>query len=165
MDFVLEMTGNVKYKLAIDPGVFIFDERKFDLTTYFDRDEDLESEEEKYLKAVSSHWDRELIEGSAPPEKKSKPNKSLKETISTGTFAIALSHFIKNAVPDANASVLEVQSEDGYVELSLEDGMKAILGFSLKGKPLREDGPVHFYYGDGRNKDNPIKNIRKFIIK
>ena len=32
-----------------------------------------------------------------------------------------------------------------------------ILCFSNNGKPLKEDGPVHVYFGDGSNKQNPIK--------
>ncbi|MDN4073583.1 peptidyl-prolyl cis-trans isomerase [Fictibacillus terranigra] len=165
MDFILELKGKVRYNLSMDPGVFIFDDRKFDLTTYFDDKESLESEEEKYLKAVSSHWDKEIIEGSAPPEKKPSSRKSLKETIATGTFGIGFGHFIKNAEPDASASHIEIHTENGVEEITLEDGLKAVLGFSLNGKPLKEDGPVHFYFGDGRNKEIPIKNIRSFIIK
>lgn len=165
MDFILELKGKVKYNLTIDPGVFIFDERKFDLTTYFDVKGDQESEEEKYLKAVSSHWDREITEGSAPPEKKSAPKQTLKEKISTGTFGIAFEPFLKNAEPDADASLIEIHTEDSSVELTIEEASKAIMGFSNKGKPLKEDGPVHFYYGDGSNKDHPLKNIRKFIVK
>ncbi len=165
MDFVLELKGKVKYILTIDPGVFIFDDRKFDLNKYFDEKEKVESEEEKYLKAVSSHWDKEIIEGSAPPEKKPASKKTLKEKIATGTFGIGFAHFIKNAEPDKTASLIEIHTADGMEEITLEDGLQSVLGFSLNGKPLKEDGPVHFYYGDGRNKENPLKNIRGFIIK
>jgi hypothetical protein len=40
-----------------------------------------------------------------------------------------------------------------------------ILGFSKNGKPITVDGPVHIYFGDGTNQQEPIKNIKQFIVK
>jgi hypothetical protein len=45
------------------------------------------------------------------------------------------------------------------VEIPLEEAYNLIFGFSINGKPLTQDGPVHIYYGDGSNKNTPIKNV------
>ena len=34
-----------------------------------------------------------------------------------------------------------------------------ILKYSIDGKPLREDGPIHVLFKDGSNIDNPIRNV------
>jgi hypothetical protein len=166
MDFIVALNGKVNYPLTLDPGVWIFDERKEDLNTLFDLKDSKDSEQERYLKDVSAHWDRELQEGAIPPsEVEKRPKTTLKEKLLTGSFAISLSYFIYNAEPLPDAKIVVVQTKDGNVEISLSEAQSGYLGFSLNGKPLREDGPVHFYYGDGRNKNNPIKNITGFSIQ
>jgi hypothetical protein len=167
MDFIVSLNGNVNYPLTLDPGVWIFDDRKKDLNTLFDLDSAHESDQEKYLKAVSAHWDRELQEGAIPPseQEKQNPKKTLKETLLTGSFAISLSYFIFNAQPKPGAEKVVIEYRDGIEEMTLEEAQNGYFAFSNNGKPLKEDGPVHFYYGDGRNKENPIKNISAITIQ
>ncbi|MBY6036236.1 peptidyl-prolyl cis-trans isomerase [Fictibacillus nanhaiensis] len=165
MEFIVALNGKVNYPLTLDPGVWIFDERKEDLTKLFDIKEDTESEQEKYLKDVSAHWDRELQEGAIPPSEKVKPKTTLKETLLTSSFAISLSYFIYNAQPFPNAESVLIQTGDGDVEITIEEAQKGYLAFSNNGKPLKDDGPVHFYFGDGRNKENPIKHITAITIQ
>ncbi|GGB57727.1 peptidyl-prolyl cis-trans isomerase [Fictibacillus barbaricus] len=167
MEFIIALNGKVNYPLTLDPGVWIFDDRKEDLNTLFDLNKTKENEQEKYLKDVSAHWDRELQEGAVPPseKEKQKPKTTLKETLLTGSFAISLSYFIYNAQPHPDADSVIIKSGDGNVEITLEEAQNGYFAFSNNGKPLKEDGPVHFYYGDGRNKDNPIKHISSIIIQ
>ncbi|WNB90533.1 peptidyl-prolyl cis-trans isomerase [Bacillus sp. NEB1478] len=166
MDFIVSLNGNVNYPLTLDPGVWIFDDRKKDLTTLFDFDQANESEQEKYLKDVSAHWDRELQEGAMPPseQEKQQPKKTLKETLLTGSFAISLSYFIFNAQPKPGTEKVLITSADGDLEIPLDEAQKGYFAFSDNGKPLKEDGPVHFYFGDGRNKKNPLKNITAITL-
>ncbi len=52
-----------------------FDDRKVDLTTYFDETRENTSELETYLKNTSEHWDREIRDGAAfPPIQQSERN-------------------------------------------------------------------------------------------
>jgi hypothetical protein len=166
MDFIVSLNGSVNYPLTLDPGVWIFDDRKKDLTTLFNLDDSNETEQEKYLKDVSAHWDRELQEGAVPPseQEKDSPKKTLKETLLTGSFAISLSYFIFNAQPKPGTQKVKISSGDESVEMTLEEAQTGYLAFSNNGKPLKEDGPVHFYFGDGRNKENPIKNITAITL-
>jgi hypothetical protein len=89
----------------------------------------------------------------------------LKEKIITGTFAMPLAPFLRNAEPLPDAKELTIVTEHNEVTVPLEQAYKAILGFSKDGKPLREDGPVHFYFGDGSNRETPITHVRRFIVR
>ncbi|MNG24886.1 hypothetical protein D3C84_1096610 [compost metagenome] len=72
--------------------------------------------------------------------------------------------FLQNAEVNEGAYSVEIHTETNVYTIALQDAMQAILGFSKDGKPLREDGPVHLYFGDGSNFSNPIVQVRKFTV-
>ncbi|MBK5489205.1 peptidyl-prolyl cis-trans isomerase [Bacillus sp. TH17] len=164
MSEILFINGKVRFSITIDPTVWIFDDRKIDLTTYFDETREDSSELETYLKHTSEHWDREIRDGAAFPPIQQSVKKYKKEQLINGTFGIPLHPFLKNAEILEDATHVEIATTDNTITLPLETAHKAILGFSKEGKPLREDGPVHLYFHDGSNRQNPIRNIRKFTI-
>ncbi|WP_053362041.1 hypothetical protein [Bacillus sp. FJAT-27251] len=165
METIIPICGKVTYPITLDPGVWIFDDRKAELDTYFQNPEEADDELERYTKSISAHWDREIMEGAVFPPTLKSEKKFEKQKILEGTFGIPLKPFLTNAGMTAEASHLVIEHAEGETELPLEEAYKIILGFSKNGKPLTEDGPVHVYYGDGSNKDNPIKHVRQFIIK
>ena len=66
MKDILQVKGNVKFPIYLDPGTWIFDDRKFDLDTWHpENNQDSNQEQESYLKQVSSQWDKEIIEGAS----------------------------------------------------------------------------------------------------
>lgn len=164
MSEILFINGKVRFPITIDPTVWIFDDRKVDLTTYFDETREESSELETYLKHTSEHWDREIRDGAAFPPIQQSVKKYKKEQLINGTFGILLQPFLKNAEILEGATQVEIETTDSSITLPLETANQAILGFSKEGKPLREDGPVHLYFHDGSNRQNPIRNIRKFTI-
>ncbi|EEL86557.1 hypothetical protein CN941_08840 [Bacillus cereus] len=164
MSEILFINGKVRFPITIDPTVWIFDDRKLDLTTYFDETREESSELETYLKHTSEHWDREIRDGAAFPPIQQSVKKYKKEQLINGTFGIPLQPFLKNAEILEGATQVEIETTDNSITLPLETANQAILGFSKEGKPLREDGPVHLYFHDGSNRQNPIRNIRKFTI-
>ncbi|QED47398.1 hypothetical protein [Cytobacillus dafuensis] len=165
MENIISISGNAKYSITLDPGVWIFDDRRVDLDSFFNTNTAQVDELDEYTKSISKHWDREIMEGAVFPPTLKTEKKFEKEKVLTGTFGIPLKPFLQNAEPDKSAETLTIVSDDGEEHVPLSEARSFILGFSLKGKPLREDGPVHVYFGDGRNKDNPIKRVRAFIIK
>ena len=165
MEDILIITGNVKYTITLDPGVWIFDDRRVDLTTYFSQVTETTNSDEAYTKAVSKHWDREIMEGAIYPPTLKTEKKFEKEKVMTGTFGIPFKPFLLNSEPAPHAKSLVVQTTTREIEFPLETAYDIILGYSNNGKPLTSDGPVHIYYGDGSNQDNPIKNIKGFTIK
>lgn len=164
METIIPIKGKVKYKITLDPGVWIFDDRKVDLTTYFQQAEPADSQLEEYTKAISKHWDREIMEGAVHPPTLKTESKFQKEKILNGTFGIPFRPFLANSEPEVDAEFVVIECGNGEVKLSLEESYGLILGFSKEGKPLKEDGPLHAYYRDGSNFDHPIKNITGFTI-
>jgi len=158
------ITGNVKYKITLDPGVWIFDDRKIDLDTYFINDLDPKNELEEYTKSVSKHWDREIQEGAIYPPTLKTEKKYEKEKMLEGTFGIPFHDFLQHAKPVEGATSVQVVTNDGEIQLPIEKVSKAIIGFSKCGSPLKEDGPIHLYFEDGSNKDHPITHISGFIV-
>jgi len=165
MNTIIPVSGKVKFKITLDPGVWIFDDRRIDLDTYFEKDHVKVDETEAYTKAVSKHWDREIMEGAVFPPTLKTEKKFEKVKVLTGSFGILLKPFLNNAEPEEDAKTFVIVSEDGEFRMPLEKAEELILGFSIKGKPLFEDGPVYIYYGDGSNKENPIKRVKQFILE
>ncbi|SFA76174.1 MULTISPECIES: hypothetical protein [unclassified Bacillus (in: firmicutes)] len=165
MENVLSIQGNVKYSITIDPGVWIFDDRKIDLDTYSFKEEDKRDEKEEYTKAISKHWDREISEGAIYPPTMKTERKFEKERVLNGTFGIPFKPFLTNASPLPEAKEVTIVSSEGDITVPLDSAYEMILQFSQNGKPLKEDGPVHLFWGDGSNKLNPIRNIKAFLVK
>lgn len=161
---ILLINGNVKFSITLDPSVWIFDDRKVDLCTYFNEPRLELDQLEQYTKSTAEHWDREIREGAAFPPIRRSVTKFEKEKMITGTFAIPLRPFLQNAEVNEGAHSVEIHTETNVYTITLQDAMQAILGFSKDGKPLREDGPVHLYFGDGSNVSNPIVQIRQFTV-
>ncbi|PLR84070.1 hypothetical protein CVD25_12875 [Bacillus canaveralius] len=164
MDNIIFIKGKVKYPITLDPGVWIFDDRRLDLKTYFNQVNQAVDELENYTKSISKHWDREIMEGAVYPPTLKSEKKFEKEKVLTGTFGMPLLPFIHNAEPETTVKTLIVESTDGEVALPIEQGKELILCFSKNGKPLRQDGPVYAFFGDGSNRDKPLKNIKGFRL-
>ncbi|MGM0844454.1 MAG: peptidyl-prolyl cis-trans isomerase [Bacillota bacterium] len=164
---IVPLTGKVKYQITLDPGVWIFDDRKVDLNTYFQDEEKAKNELDEYTKNMSKNWTREIQEGATSPPTLKTEKKYQKEKLLTGTFGIPLDPFLKNAQPQDDADNLVFMTEDTseVISLPLSRSNEILLGFSKDGKPHKEDGPVHIYYKDGSNADNPIKNIRGIRVQ
>lgn len=166
-EFVFFIDGDVHHPLTIDPTVWIFDERKVDLDTYFDEIKSIDDEETAYTKAISAQWDKEIIEGSAPPRPNSNGNEIRydKQKLINGSFGMLLKPFLQNSEPKEGVTQVEVVQADGARHIiSFEHALQCIVGFSHKGQPLKEDGPVHLYFGDGANRQTPIKNVVRFTL-
>ncbi|MBU8877674.1 peptidyl-prolyl cis-trans isomerase [Bacillus sp. FJAT-29790] len=164
MDNIISFSGKVKYSITLDPGVWIFDDRRIDLNSYFDSAQQKKDELEEYTKTISKHWDREIMEGAIYPPTLKTEKKYEKEKVLTGTFGIPFKPFLQNAEPEKNASTLIIVCEEGEMRVPLKEAEELILGFSKNGKPLIEDGPVYVYFGDGRNKETPIKKVKAFKV-
>ncbi|OEH93907.1 hypothetical protein [Bacillus solimangrovi] len=166
MENILLLTGKVKFPLTIDPGVWIFDDRKIELDKAFNSTDHVGEDLDDYTKKMSQNWDRELVSQVANPPVTKTTKKFEKEKIMTSTFAMPFAPFIDNAEPETHATKLVIETSDGeHIIMPIEEGMKAMLCFSIDGRPLQDDGPVHFYYGDGSNRERPIKYVKKFIIQ
>lgn len=163
METIIPIKGKVTYPITLDASVWIFDDRKIELEEFLKFDELSEENENDYIKAQAERWERERT-GIKPPINQSI-KRFEKERILQGSYVIPLEPFLMNAEPlnEGNNVQLETTTGEQHV-LSIEEAMNGFLGFALNGKPLKEDGPAHFYFGDGSNASSPYKNIAAINI-
>lgn len=84
----------------------------------------------------------------------------------SGSYAVPFAPFLENAQPSDQASRIVCHLKSGEtVSVPLEEAKKAYLAFSHNGRPLKDDGPLHLYFGPGRHKEPPIKQIVQFEVK
>ena len=97
MEHVIPVTGKVKYQITLDPSVWIFDDRRLDLKTYFTEKQEEESEDLKYLFKMGQHWSREIMEGATFPPTLKTERKLDRKGMQTGTFGMEINYFLDNA--------------------------------------------------------------------
>lgn len=141
MPDIIVLTGNVDYTLTLDPSAWLFDDRKFELDKYFEEPHNLEM----------------------PPPRIFKKRDLLKDDY---TFAVPFKPFLENAMPKDESKILVVETKKGdSYEFSLDQANEGIMAFTNEGRFLKDNGPAHFYLGDGSNREEPIKDIAKMIVK
>lgn len=166
MESIIPIKGKVKYKITLDPSVWIFDDRRLDLKTYFTEKKEEEPEDLKYLFNMGQHWSREIMEGATFPPTLKTERKLDRKGMQTGTFGIEIKYFLNNAEIAEDATRIVFECKDGEEHsFSIEEAYTLIFKFSQDGKPLLEDGPVHVIFEDGSNIDQPIKNISKIRVE
>lgn len=147
---IVMIKGKVKYPITLDPTVWIFDDRKIKLEEAFELKEDKQEEYSGFQK---------------PPVNRSI-SKMEGEEFLKNSYVMPLNDFIHNAEPTSEAKTAKLVSgsDVSYETIAYEDLINGYFLFSNNGKPLKEDGPVHFYYRDGSNQDNPVKYIKEIVI-
>lgn len=160
VEAIIPIIGNVQHSITLDPSVWIFDDRRIDLTTYFTTEQEEVDEDEEYKKSMGKHWSREIMEGATFPPTLKTEKRYEKNQMLTGTFGISMHYFIQNARPKEDAETVTFETSDNeQFTYSLSEAKQFIFKYSENGKPLKEDGPVHILLKDGSNLDNPIRNI------
>lgn len=163
---IVPLIGNVRFPITLDPSVWIFDDRKVQLEEAFTNHKKEEKDDETdEIKKVAERWDKEVV---YPTKMKPPVNKTLskeeREKALVNSYVMPILDFYNHAEVNDDAKDATLVTNDGDVTISLEQLKHAYLLFSIKGKPLKEDGPVHLFFKDGSNKDQPIKGIKKIII-
>ena len=146
MEAIIPIKGNVRYAITLDPGVWIFDDRRIDLKTFF-TDSHVEKDElEEYKKAMGKHWSREIMEGATFPPTLKTEKKFEKTKVFTGTYGILFNHFLKIAEPAEDATTISFEI-DRWTSPFFPNctGGEFIFKFSDDGKPLRQDGLYMFF--------------------
>lgn len=153
---VINLKGNVKYAIYLDPGVWIFDDRKF----LFDPDHfTLEPQEDTERETIDQ--ERQIREGNILPPTLRSEKKYEKLKLIEGTFAIYFEPFLDKAEPNPSAKTCIFNSSGDTTSFSLEEARKLVFCFSKNGKPLQEGGPIHVYHANGAK---PITNVTEIVI-
>ncbi|MEC1179491.1 peptidyl-prolyl cis-trans isomerase [Metasolibacillus meyeri] len=165
MQGIIPIKGAVTYNLTLDPTVWIFDDRKLDLKTYFD-EKPTQEDDEKYLREVGAHWSREIMEGAVFPPTLKTERKFDRKGMLTGTFGIEIKPFLNNAGIKEGATEVVFECRNGEEHrFSIEEAKTLIFKYSHDGKPLTEDGPVHLLFADGSNVNHPITHVEAIRVQ
>ncbi|MBP1968232.1 hypothetical protein J2Z83_000324 [Virgibacillus natechei] len=161
---IVPITGNVTYSITLDPTVWIFDDRKILFEEAF-TEKVSQKEPEDELKKAAERWGKEYYHHQHidPPVNKSI-SRFEGEKILKNSYVMPIKNFLDNAEIHSDSKEATIVTKDGDVTISIHDLQNSYFLFSLNGKPLKEDGPVHLYYTNGSNKEDPIKNVSKVII-
>lgn len=166
MEGIIPIKGLVTYSITLDPTVWIFDDRRLDLKTYFTEEAKEDDGDLKYLLDMGKHWSREIMEGATFPPTLKTERKFDRQGMKTGTFGMELKYFLDNAQIKEGATKVVFECDGGEEHaFPIDDAYTFIFKYSEDGKPLLEDGPVHLLFKDGSNVDDPIKNIRSIRVE
>ncbi|MDC3416519.1 hypothetical protein [Aquibacillus salsiterrae] len=159
---IVQLVGNLTYPITIDPTVWIFDDRKILFDDAFLDKADKDSSIEDELKRTADRFARETF--IKPPVNRSI-DKFERSKLLTNTYVMPIKDFINTVEVAPNATVARLQTIDDEHRITIDQLRNSLLLFAKDGKPLKEDGPIHLYFGDGSNKHSPFKNIKKIIIE
>ncbi|MFD1360211.1 hypothetical protein [Lentibacillus salinarum] len=164
---IVPITGNVTYTITLDPTVWIFDDRKILLDEAFDLDSEKEAEKDSLEKAADRFSQEVYQQNLKPPINKSNKTISRNEgqKFLENSYVMPIATFLGYAEIKENADHVTLETANGEERIPLETLKASYLLFAKDGKPLKEDGPVHLFYSDGSNQENPIKGIQKIIVE
>lgn len=162
---IVPLTGNVKFPITLDPTVWIFDDRKVLLEEAFHKSHKENIDKDIELKKTAANFEKEVNPDFIRPPVNKSINRFEREKILVNSYVMPISEFLTHAEVNLSAKRAILVSQSNKTNISLKELETSLLLFSVKGKPLKTDGPVYFYYGDGSNKNNPIKGVKKIIIE
>lgn len=161
---IVPISGNVTYSITLDPTVWIFDDRKVLLEEAFNKKQEIQ-EDDNELERASKRWDREVYQQNIKPPVNASIKKFEREKILANSYVMPLEDFIANAEAKQTAESAILLAGDKEIKISLHALKDSYFLFAVDGKPLKEDGPVHLYFKDGSNREDPIKHISKIVIE
>jgi len=159
---IIQLTGNVEYSITLDPSVWIFDDRKVLLDDAFTIDHN--EEDKNQLDNVADRWSKEVYQQRTRPPVNKSITRFEREKILKNSYVMPINEFLSHAKVKSHAKNVTLETSNGVFKVSLEDFQDCYLLFAVKGKPIKENGPVHIYFKDGSNKEDPIKGVQKIII-
>lgn len=134
---IIQLTGNVRYQITLDPSTWIFDDRKIKL-------EDLirqSSDNEEITFVDEAEWNRQIIEGTTKPPTLKSEKKHKKRELLESSFVINLAPFLEYAEAyDNEDAIIKFVHNDGETELAYKDRETFYAHFSNEGKRLHPDG-------------------------
>lgn len=158
---IVPIIGNVNFQITLDPSVWIFDDRKIE------REEFLNAEDKSVHDFLAEREADQtgIREGVVRPPINRSIKRFEREKILTESYFMPLIPFLTTSEPKDDAKGVRLEQTNGEsVDLTIDQAKNGLLYFAENGKPLKESGPVHFYFGDKSNKDNPITDVHKIIV-
>ncbi|MGM8214334.1 hypothetical protein ACLIA0_02060 [Bacillaceae bacterium W0354] len=159
---IVQVKGKVKYPITLDPTVWIFDDRKILLDDYLKNGLENNNDDEKIDQ--DQPWNRNEYQQKLNPPINRTLSKFEREQVLENSYVMPINEFLPNAEPNDDVKSAIIHTSDGEKEIAYSELMNSVLLFALNGKPLKNDGPVHLYYGSEPNVNNPIKGVNKITL-
>ena len=162
---IIQLKGKVAFPITLDPSVWIFDDRKILLEEAFQ--ERAEEPEIDPAEKAEKLFNQEIYSQKSikPPVNKSL-NRTEREMALKHSFVMPIKDFLDNAeVHPSAASARLLIEDDEEVIITTEQLYDSLFLFAIDGKQIKEQGPVHLYFGDGSNQDAPIKGIKQITLE
>ncbi|KAA1042798.1 hypothetical protein [Macrococcus equipercicus] len=158
---MIQIKGNVKFPITLDPSTWIFDDRKVTV-------EEMEQGKKTGVAPIkfkdNREWNRDILEGASKPPTLNSEKKFKKQALLEGTFVINMEPFFVNAEPGEDAAVIALSNEETTEEIALTDLTDLYFQFSKEGKRLYQDGMVDaFVYNNGYKQR--INHVTAITIK
>lgn len=160
---IVPITGNVTYNITLDPTVWIFDDRKILFENAFKTDTNKETKQSEASK-TEQRWGREVYQEKVKPPVHNTVKRYDKKEILSSSYVIPINDFLINAEIKEDATKVTLVTDQGEQSITIQQLENSYLLFAIKGKPVRDRGPVQLYFKDGSNQDNPIKGISEIKI-
>lgn len=158
---IVPITGNVTYDITLDPSVWIFDDRKVLFNDAFNDHQSIkQSDSNSKSDSHTQTYDQKI----KPPVNKSI-TRFERDKILQNTYVMPIKEFISHAEVKSDAKQAKLVTKHGDKIIPLDVLQDCYLLFAVKGKQIKDDGPVHVYFKDGSNKDQPIKAVEKIVIQ
>ncbi|WP_031548383.1 hypothetical protein [Salinicoccus luteus] len=144
---IIQIMGNVRFQITLDPSTWIFDDRKEELDKVLANDGD----EEQIEFSDSKEWSRQIIEGTTKPPTLKSEKKFKKQELLDGTFVICLKPFLEYTEPERGEDAMITFTHDGETTiLPYNQRHKFYAHFSQDGKRIYDDGFIDvLVIGDG----------------
>lgn len=163
---IIQLAGKVKFPITLDSSVWIFDDRKVIFTDAFSKNNQTEQDQkEADANKYNEMYSLEVYQQKIKPPVNQNLTRVEKEEILTNTYVMPIKPFIKNAEVESDASFAVVHTDQGDIDVPVEEFINSLFLFAVEGKPVQEKGPVHLYFADGSNMDTPIKGFKKITFK
>ncbi len=159
---MIEITGNVRYTITIDPTIWIFDDRKIllhDLLTGH-----MIKQQDKNEETLNKQWDQATYQQKIqPPINKSIGAYEDKQDL-TDSYVMPIKQFIEYAEVNKDTDDVLLATVDGDMRIPLVDLYNSHMLFAVNGKPIQDKGPVHLYLKDVNEQIKIIKGVKRIFM-
>ncbi|MBY8909300.1 MULTISPECIES: hypothetical protein [Salinicoccus] len=153
---IIQIMGNVRFQITLDPSTWIFDDRKEELDKVLANDAD----EEQIEFSDSREWSRQIIEGTTKPPTLKSEKKFKKQELLDGTFVICLKPFLEYTEPERGEdAMITFTHDDSTTILPYNQRHKFYAHFSKDGKRLYDDGFIDILVIDGGKIENRLEHV------
>src|SRR5699024_6038940 len=116
---IVQITGNVKYSITLDPNVWIFDDRKILFEDAFANSHF--NHDKTNLNKVADRWRQEVFQQKGKPPVNKTINRFQKEKVLNHSYVMPIKEFLSHAEVNPDATDATLQTTKGNVNITLKE--------------------------------------------